>query len=335
MSKRIFIGSAGSPSSLEIAKKIAKVLELIGASVTIWNQENVFPIGVITIENIINISKNFHGGLFIFNKDDQITPIEDQIYTARDNVIIEAGIFIGALGKEAVAICKVSGVKKISDLDGLTYLRYEPNDIPSMYNKLESWLERIPYNNVKPNVKPTVLFEKRAAVEERLPILQRFENRPKQIDICCIAGIGLFSYPGVRDRLECLIKRGCKVRFVINTPDSHAALEAARIIIRGGPYEQRKMLISNTLNDLLLWKKHYGKLFSVRTTNLSLPCSIFRVITEHDEDSSVKVDFYSFNCNTDERRCVYIKYNNEEDFIFYERQFEYIYENAHEVELPN
>lgn len=49
MSKRIFIGSAGSPSSLETAKKMAKVLELIEASVTIWNQENVFPIVTIAI----------------------------------------------------------------------------------------------------------------------------------------------------------------------------------------------------------------------------------------------------------------------------------------------
>lgn len=331
MSKKIFIGSAGSSSSLEIAKQMAKVLELIGASVTIWNQETVFPIGTITIENIINISKKFDGGLFIFNKDDQIKKDEDQIYIARDNVIIETGIFIGALGKEAVAICKVPGVNKISDLDGLTYLRYEPNDIPSMYNKLHSWIDRIPDNNVK----PSVLFENRAVVEERLPVLQRFDKKPKQIDICCIAGIGLFSYPGVRVRLEALIKQGCKVRFIINTPDSDAAIEAASIVIGGGPFEQRKMLISNTLNELLLWKKQYGELFSVRTTNLSLPCSIFRVITEHVEDSSVKVDFYSFNCKDDERRCVYIKYNNEEEFKFYENQFEYIYENANEIELPN
>ncbi|MDE6726776.1 MAG: DUF4062 domain-containing protein [Oscillospiraceae bacterium] len=128
--------------------------------------------------------------------------------------------------------------------------------------------------NENKSLRDTVLFENRAVVEKRLPVLQRFDKNPKQIDICCIAGIGLFSHPGIKARFEDLIQHGCKVRFIINTPDSRAAFEAAKLMIVGGPFEQRNMIISNTLNELLLWKKQYGKLFSVRTTDLSLPCSI-------------------------------------------------------------
>lgn len=328
MSKKIFIGSSGNIESLEIANRISDILKAIGVHPTIWNQIEVFTIGDITIETILNASRDFDGGVFIFNKDDPIIINNKQMFTTRDNVILETGIFMGALGKKAVAICKVPGVKEISDLDGLTYLIYDPDNVQNMIGRLQNWLLNIP-NGAN---KQPVLFENRNSVETRLPILQRLNKTTKQIDICCIAGIGLFHQPGLRTNLEKLIENGCKIRIVINTPESYAAFEATDLVIKGGPFEQRDTFIRNALKDLLLWKGEYGDCLSIRTTDFSLPCAIFKIVSEHTEDSSIKVDFYSYNCTEDERRCVYIKYNNREEYEFYERQFEYIYQNAKEVE---
>ena len=237
MSKKIFIGSSGNDESLEIANKIAHMLKAIDVCATIWNQIEVFTIGDITIETILNASKDFDGGVFVFNKDDQIITNGVQNYTARDNVILETGIFMGSLGKEAVAICRVPDVRRISDLDGLTYLEYNPDDVPNMIERLQSWLHNIPNDNRLHNIpndatRQSVLFENRNAVETRLPILQRLNKTTKQIDICCIAGIGLFHQNGLRTHLQELIERGCTVRIVINTPYSHAACEASKHVKR-------------------------------------------------------------------------------------------------------
>lgn len=56
-------------------------------------------------------------------------------FIPRDNVIAKAGIFIGALGQEAVVLCTVSGVHEISEFKGITTLCYDLANLERLKNK--------------------------------------------------------------------------------------------------------------------------------------------------------------------------------------------------------
>jgi predicted nucleotide-binding protein len=62
------------------------------------------------------------GGIFLFTKDDDLAD-RGQLDTAvpRDNVVFEAGYFIGLKGKHNVLIVRESGSKMPADLGGDIY----------------------------------------------------------------------------------------------------------------------------------------------------------------------------------------------------------------------
>src|SRR5699024_9535833 len=104
--KKIFIGS--SSDSIDIAQEIQQTLEEIGAQTTIWRDSEAFPLANNTLDALIHAARTHNGGVFIFNTDDKLygrNPDGSAKFLPRDNVIAEAGIFTGALGKEAVVLC--------------------------------------------------------------------------------------------------------------------------------------------------------------------------------------------------------------------------------------
>ena len=122
---RIFIAS--SVEGLPVAEALNLNLEH-NMEVSIW-RVGTFSLSNQTLDDLIKKSKWVDFGLFVFTPDD-IAVIRDKTeHIARDNVIFELGLFIGALGKERCFIIKPRGVELHlpSDLAGVTTADYEPN----------------------------------------------------------------------------------------------------------------------------------------------------------------------------------------------------------------
>lgn len=119
---RVFIGS--SDGAKKKAEVLRSILEELGAEVVCWYDPGSFLIGEVTIDCLIKQTHACRTAAFILNADDKMKKNGKgkEEFIARDNVITEAGFFIGALGKKAVALCCVPNVHIPSDFGGVTHL---------------------------------------------------------------------------------------------------------------------------------------------------------------------------------------------------------------------
>src|SRR5690349_2440374 len=117
-SMKIFVGS--STLGLKVAQAIQVNLEQF-AEVIIWDQE-VFGASSYTLEVVERMSKSADFGVFVMTPDDlrkksgKVTPVP------RDNVILEYGVFLGALGRMRSFLIVPSDVEDLvlpTDLAGL------------------------------------------------------------------------------------------------------------------------------------------------------------------------------------------------------------------------
>jgi hypothetical protein len=114
----VFLGY--SDASTDLALEIKTHLQALGAKVLDW-QTDFIP-GRTILEQIEHAAARSIAGIFLFTKDDDLA---DQRGTAvavpRDNVVFEAGYFIGVKGKRNVLIIRESGSKMPADLGGDIY----------------------------------------------------------------------------------------------------------------------------------------------------------------------------------------------------------------------
>lgn len=132
---KVFIGS--SKESLEKAEDIAAFISEKGHTPIIWNK--AFKAGEYTFERLDDIAQSVDAAIFIFSQDDAIWYSEnDVIMSVRDNVLIEYGLFCGALGRRNVAIAFNGKPKIASDLYGITYI--DINKMAQAIPKIREWL---------------------------------------------------------------------------------------------------------------------------------------------------------------------------------------------------
>lgn len=122
---RIFIASAGE--SLNVANAIQSNLDH-DADCTVWSQ-GVMRLSRTAMQNLLAQLDKSDFGIFVFNPDDVLSSRGKQHEVARDNVVLELGLFASRLGVERTFIVKPRGVaiKLPSDLQGLTPAEYEPH----------------------------------------------------------------------------------------------------------------------------------------------------------------------------------------------------------------
>ncbi len=123
---RVFIGS--SREALPLARGLKATLEE-WAEVRVWD-EDLFEPGRYALEDLLRFTRTFDVGVFVLADDDLVTSRGVSQASPRDNVVFEAGIFFGALGRERVFLfVPASATKMPSDLFGLTTLPYrKPSD---------------------------------------------------------------------------------------------------------------------------------------------------------------------------------------------------------------
>lgn len=93
----LFIGS--STEGLPIARELQTEVDPDCAP-TLWSQ-NVFIPGGVTLSDLLTASQHFDFAALILTPDDSVVSRGQEEPAARDNVIFELGLFLGALGPEA------------------------------------------------------------------------------------------------------------------------------------------------------------------------------------------------------------------------------------------
>lgn len=123
MKRRLFVGS--SRKNKEVAIKIKEVLDKACSDwldVIVWTDDSVFKLSRGTLESLVKASHEFDYGVFVAAKDDRIWKKGLFRWKTRDNVLFEAGLFMGSLGLNRAFI--VSRVTLPSDLNGVTTIPY-------------------------------------------------------------------------------------------------------------------------------------------------------------------------------------------------------------------
>lgn len=92
----LFIGS--STEGLNIAYAIQEGLEYDAES-TVWNQ-GFFQPSASYLQSLVKGLRQYEFAMFVFSADDVVKLRGEAFRTARDNVIFELGLFMGALGQE-------------------------------------------------------------------------------------------------------------------------------------------------------------------------------------------------------------------------------------------
>src|SRR5580704_6848144 len=114
----VFVGS--STEGLDPARAIKVQLDE-DADLELWN-EGVFALGQGTLESMTQALSRFDFAILVLTPDDSITVRGAEQGAARDNVLIEVGLFIGRLGRERtfLVLCKDEDFKIPSELAGIT-----------------------------------------------------------------------------------------------------------------------------------------------------------------------------------------------------------------------
>jgi hypothetical protein len=120
---KIFLGS--SREALDKLRTVASWIEEAGHDVLAWDDPELFLPGESTFAKLIEIAKMVQASIFIFGEDDHIWYRRDALNQPRDNVLVEYGLFSGALGQRRVIICRVGDSKIPDDAGGITFVSLE------------------------------------------------------------------------------------------------------------------------------------------------------------------------------------------------------------------
>ena len=177
---KIFIAS--SKENINLMREIEVWLEENNHESIPWDKPGLFPPGEQTFISLINISKQVDGAIIIFGEDDEVWYRGDSAKQPRDNVLIEYGLFVGALGPQKAIICRNNYPKNPTDLQGITVIelnnasqargrlelkiwanRLNTNPIDPMYLKLSSRIYELEHANSL--LEHQILFEKEKSID--------------------------------------------------------------------------------------------------------------------------------------------------------------------------
>ncbi len=128
---RVFIGS--SSEALGVANEIQAGLSRSDYIVTVWTNQ-VFEASFTTIESLESTVHQADFALLVVSPDDKTTSRGTELASPRDNIILEIGLFMGALGRHRTFLVLPRGadIKIPTDLLGITPLTYKVGDAKDM-----------------------------------------------------------------------------------------------------------------------------------------------------------------------------------------------------------
>jgi hypothetical protein len=134
----IFLGYCSKASG--VAAQVQLRLERSGAKVHNWAMD--FRSGASILEEIENAMELCDRGVFLFSEDDPLDAPHGMA-APRDNVVFEAGAFIGAKGAKNCLIIRVGNAKMPADLGGAIYLGLGVSeDVSKIAEQLADFVKR-------------------------------------------------------------------------------------------------------------------------------------------------------------------------------------------------
>ncbi|MDN5759669.1 MAG: nucleotide-binding protein [Tomitella sp.] len=119
---RLFIGS--SSEGRDVARHLQAELD-DQVEVRRWDQ-SVFEPGGYTLDSLITTAKSVDFAVLVATPDDTTTSRGTMERSARDNIVLEFGLFAGVLGRERTYLLATGELKLPTDVLGLTRLPYHP-----------------------------------------------------------------------------------------------------------------------------------------------------------------------------------------------------------------
>lgn len=121
---RVFVGS--STESLAIANAIQAGLAYDSLIVTVWTND-VFGPSEFPIEALERQAAETDFAALVLGPEDRVRSRDQENWAPRDNIVLELGLFVGALGRHRVFLIMPKGIdiKIPTDLLGITPLRYQ------------------------------------------------------------------------------------------------------------------------------------------------------------------------------------------------------------------
>lgn len=331
--KKIFIAS--SEKARTRAQTIDLILKNLGVVTLPWYK--AFPPGDITIDTLIGAAHECSGGVFILDKDDQLVIKEatntfekKSKYIPRDNVIAEAGLFAGVLGRKSVALCLLPGVHKCSDFEGITHIAYNPDNIDLLEKPLKFWLDKNVQDYRIPKSANNVAMLSRQEIHELYTIDDRFHfsdgayKKIKRIRMMNFAS-NLAINPSVADRahstagtslhdaLQKVLKE-TKANFelILADPNPCNLADAETKIANRNAGSVKKIILSalftiykNLTNGSIYQQSAADNRFHLYVMKVGMPFAIFNIefFDEEKKYNHVKIDLYSASLgNEDDRR---------------------------------
>jgi hypothetical protein len=135
-----------STEGLPILREVQKRFEDV-ADVDVWDK--AFDPGTWTLDVILTRAQRADFALFVVSPDDEIKIRGERYHTVRDNVLFEAGVFMGALGPRRTFLLWPSDATKQrlpSDWQGLTrvpYVRPKAGQFPHLSKDLAGVRQQI------------------------------------------------------------------------------------------------------------------------------------------------------------------------------------------------
>lgn len=119
---------ASSSESLFVAQQFKNQLEDVHLKVNLWSDLGVFNLSRFPIQDLEDQVKASDFSLIVFGADDKILSRWRLFNGTRDNVLLELGLFVGALTHERafIALPKNKKIKIPTDIIGINTLRFDP-----------------------------------------------------------------------------------------------------------------------------------------------------------------------------------------------------------------
>ena len=135
MKRKLFIGS--STEGLKVAETIKSIIEKQCGNwinVNLWNGGDVFTLNAGTLESLVKATLQYDYAVLVATNDDIVESRGNQKSAARDNVIFEAGLFMGSLGNDRTFIVADKAINLPSDFNGTTVCYYSQNENDNLDN---------------------------------------------------------------------------------------------------------------------------------------------------------------------------------------------------------
>jgi hypothetical protein len=108
-----------------VAEALKRLLDDV-AVVRLWHTaDESFPLGIGAWSGLVSSAKRYDFAVVILTPDDSLVTRSQEVMAARDNTILELGLFVGALGQDRTFVMASRELRLPTDLAGVTVAAFD------------------------------------------------------------------------------------------------------------------------------------------------------------------------------------------------------------------